>query len=273
MSHAGPSQDANCAAASSRPLRSAAIARLRSGTWLLAACLWLVPSGAPLHAAIWGYIDEQGKAHVATAKLDERYQLFFKGKSSVELAAPAPSAASEDDTALKRTAIYRRVTSHPNVKRFEPVIERQARAHSVDPALVKAVIAVESAFDPAAVSSKGALGLMQIVPDTAQRYGLADDAQRTITQKLFDPTTNVRIGTRYLRDLFELFDDELPLVLAAYNAGEGAVARYNRSVPPYPETEEYVKLVQQFYEFYRPAPPVAPSPPARITVPSRRSAR
>ncbi len=246
---------------------------MRAGATLLTAVLALASSGAPPRAEIWGYIDEQGRPHVATEKLDERYQLFFKGKTTAELAASTPSEATEADAAFKRTAIYRRVADHPNIQRFEPIIQRQARAHAVDPALVKAVIAVESAFDPAVVSGKGALGLMQVIPDTAQRYGVTGDAQGTVAQKLLDPATNVRIGTRHLRDLFVLFDNELVLVLAAYNAGEGAVARYDRRVPPYPETEEYVKLVQQFYELYRPAPAVAPSRPARITVPSRRTAR
>jgi soluble lytic murein transglycosylase-like protein len=133
---------------------------------------------------------------------------------------------------------------------------------------VKAVIAVESAFEPAAVSSKGALGLMQVMPDTGARYGVAADRKRTLEQKLLDPDINVRIGTMYLRDLLALFADDLELALAAYNAGEQAVAHYANQIPPYPETREYVKLVRQFYEYYR---PLVPKKPARILVRSPRN--
>ena len=86
---------------------------------------------------------------------------------------------------------------------------------------MKAVVAVESAYEADAVSSKGALGLMQVIPETAARYGVTDDAKRTVAQKLKDPAINVSVGTRYLRDLLALFDNDVTLALAAYNAGEG----------------------------------------------------
>ena len=108
---------------------------------------------------------------------------------------------------------------------------------------------------------------MQVMPDTGARYGVAGDRKRTLEQKLLDPDINVRIGTMYLRDLLALFADDLELALAAYNAGEQAVVHYANRIPPYPETREYVKLVQQFYELYRPPP--ASAKPARIRVPSR----
>jgi len=155
------------------------------------------------------------------------------------------------------------------VTKFAPLIERDAKLNGLDPALVKAVIAVESAFEPAAVSPKGALGLMQVTPDTGARYGVVADKARSAEQKLLDPAINLSIGTRYLRDLLALFANDLGLALAAYNAGEQAVHRYKRSIPPFPETQEYVKLVRQFYVLYRP-PPATPSTPARITIPRRR---
>ena len=139
----------------------------------------------------------------------------------------------------------------------------------MDVALVKALIAVESAFEPGAISTKGALGLMQVMPDTGMRYGVAADRKRTLEQKLLDPDINLRIGTTYLRDLLALYANDLSLALAAYNAGEQAVAHYANRIPPYPETQEYVKLVQQFYELYRPAP--QPQKPARILVHSPRN--
>src|SRR3954468_8508045 len=230
---------------------------------LLVPCLFVATLCLPARApgAVWGYIDAQGRPHIASEKLDERYQLFFKGPTAADLAAkPAPR-----DEAFETSAVFRRIANHPNVKRYEPLIVRYAKEQRVDVALVKAVVAVESAYEPTAVSNKGALGLMQIIPETAQRYGVTDEAQRTLQQKLFDPATNIRIGTRYLRDLLDLFAHDVTLALAAYNAGEGAVQRYENQVPPYPETQEFVKLVTQFYALYKPPPP--PPAPSRITIP------
>jgi soluble lytic murein transglycosylase-like protein len=227
----------------------------------------------PAQAEVWGYVDADGTAHVATEQVDARYQLFFKGRTSADAPPPAPAAEATNLDVFRGTAIYRRMVDHPNIKRYQALIERNARARGVDTALVKAVIAVESAFDPAAISAKGALGLMQVIPDTGARYGVAADRKRTVLQKLLDPEINVRVGTTYLADLLVLFADDVDLALAAYNAGEQAVARYANRIPPFPETREYVKLVQQFYELYRPPPaPARPAKPARIMVPSARQA-
>jgi soluble lytic murein transglycosylase-like protein len=226
-------------------------------------------AATPAHAEVWGYIDEHGRPHVATEKLDERYQLFFKGPTTAEIeASRRRNERAPDVQALAQSPIYQRLTNHPNVRRYEPLIARYAKVHEVDPALVKAIVAVESAYEPAAVSPKGALGLMQVMPATGARYGIAARATRTIEQQLVDPETNVRIGTRYLRDLLRLFDNDLTLALAAYNAGEGAVMRYDNRVPPFPETVEYVKLVTQLYALYQPPP--APPPAGRVTIPRRR---
>jgi soluble lytic murein transglycosylase-like protein len=237
---------------------------------------WLCIVATPASAEVWAFIDDHGKRHVATQKIDDRYQLFFKGKSSADLIVPevAPDDTADDD-AFRLSSIYRRIANQPNVQRFEPLIALHAKQHDIDPALLKAVIAVESAFDPGAISSKGAVGLMQVIPETAQRYGVVDDSKRSTAQKLLDPAINVRTGTRYLRDLLAMFSNDIVLALAAYNAGEYAVQRYNNAVPPFPETQEFVKLVQQFHAVYRPPPPVMPPAaplPTRITIPSRRSA-
>ena len=136
---------------------------------------------------------------------------------------------------------------------------------------MKAVIAVESSFEPDAVSEKGAIGLMQIIPGTGERYGVTGDARRSVEQKLRDPATNLGVGTHYLRDLLILFGDDLELALAAYNAGEQTVKRYDDAIPPFAETRQYVKLVLQFHSFYQPPPPVAPKP-IRIVIPARRNA-
>jgi soluble lytic murein transglycosylase-like protein len=229
--------------------------------WLIAGALAMAAGMA--HADLWGYLDERGAAHFATEKLDERYQIFFKGAARANAAAPS---AGED---FSRSRMYEYVTRHPNVAKYAPLIERDAKLNGLDPALVKAVIAVESAFEPAAISPKGALGLMQLTPDTGARYGVVTDKTRSVQQKLLDPAINLSVGTRYLRDLLALFANDLGLTLAAYNAGEQAVRRYQLNIPPFPETQEYVKLVRQFYALYRPPPAVSPAP-ARLMIPRRR---
>ena len=237
----------------------------------MAQCLAALAFGVNVtaRADIWGYVDETGAARISTKKLDDRYQLFFKGRTTFE----APDAAAADiqsRAALERTPIFHRVMDQPNAGRFAPLIEQYAKLQQLDPALVKAVIAVESSFQPNAVSVKGAVGLMQIIPETGERYGVVGDATRSIEQKLRDPAINLRVGTRYLHDLLVLFADDLELALAAYNAGEDAVTRYDNTVPPFAETQEYVKLVQQFHSFYRPLPPLPPKQ-VRIVVPGRRT--
>ena len=129
------------------------------------------------YADVWGYVDADGAAHVATEKLDERYQLFFKGTSNVDPSNAALYAGNAALDSLRQTAIYKRMVDHPNIARYQALIERNARARGIDTALVKAVIAVESAFEPAAVSPKGALGLMQVMPDTGARYGVAAEPE------------------------------------------------------------------------------------------------
>ena len=126
-------------------------------------------------------------------------------------------------------------TAAPQLARpFASEIDAAAREAEIDPELVHAVIKVESNYRPAATSPKGAQGLMQVMPETARRYGVGDPA---------GISGNLRAGTRHLRYLMGLFDNQLELVLAAYNAGEGAVTRYKNAIPPYPETRHYVPTV------------------------------
>ena len=227
---------------------------------VLYTALLLASAGA--RADLWGYVDDAGAAHFASERIDDRYQLFFKGRLAADTPTPpdaAAAAAADAREAFRRTPIQR-MTAHPNVARFDALIARHAQAQRLEPALVKALIAVESAFEPSAVSARGALGLMQVIPDTGRRYGVNGDRRRTLEQKLLDPEINVGVGTRYLHDLLVLFGGDLSLALAGYNAGEAAVTRHANRVPPYPETEDYVKLVQQFQSLYRPPAP----PPAAV---------
>lgn len=125
----------------------------------------------------------------------------------------------------------------PNFSKFDPLILKAAKKYNVDYALVKAVIKAESNFNPRAISRVGAKGLMQLMPETADFLKVSDS---------FHPEDNIDGGVRYLRYLLKLFNGNLPLSLAAYNAGEKAVFRYN-GIPPYRETQTYVKRVQQYF--------------------------
>jgi soluble lytic murein transglycosylase-like protein len=230
--------------------------------------LWLASGAA--QADLWAYVDPQGRSHLADHQVDARYKLFFKGETTLDVRNRANAERAEAKAALAGTPLYRNLTDERLVRRYAPLIERYARANRLDTALVMAIIAVESAFDPQAVSPKGAVGLMQVLPATAERYGVASDARRAVADKLRDPGTNLRIGTRYFADLLARYDGELSLALAAYNAGEGSVAAHDNSVPPFGETRDFVRLVQQVYTLVRP-PPVAPGTGVQLT--GRRGAK
>ena len=122
-----------------------------------------------------------------------------------------------------------------NVRRW---IAEAAQRHQVPAALLHALITIESVYDPNAVSRAGAVGLMQLMPATARRYGVYNRR---------DPTANLNAGTRYLKDLLTRFDNDVELALAGYNAGEKAVEKYDNQIPPYEETQEYVRKVLKLY--------------------------
>lgn len=130
---------------------------------------------------------------------------------------------------------------HQRAEEFSALIDWAATQHGLDPWLLHAVIRAESAYNPGAVSSKGAVGLMQLMPGTAARYGVTDP---------FNPMQNVLGGARYLRDLMGLFDSDVRLAVAAYNAGEGRVQKYGNQVPPFEETRGYVSKVLAFYRHW-----------------------
>ena len=121
---------------------------------------------------------------------------------------------------------------------IDEAVQRIAAEHSLPPQLIHSVIKVESNYNPHAISSKGALGLMQLIPSTARRFGVTD---------VFNPVQNIQGGARYLRYLLDLYAGSYPLALAAYNAGEAAVTRYG-GIPPYAETRNYVLLVRKQLE-------------------------
>ncbi|MBN1881799.1 MAG: lytic transglycosylase domain-containing protein [Deltaproteobacteria bacterium] len=129
-----------------------------------------------------------------------------------------------------------------SVSDYDTIINTAAMLYAVDPSLIKAVIKTESNFDPNAMSNKGACGLMQLIPETAERFSVTD---------IFDPRQNIYGGTEYLSYLLNLFKGDTELALAGYNAGENAVIKYDNQIPPYKETQNYVKKVLKFWEYYR----------------------
>lgn len=184
---------------------------------------------------------ESGPLASAEYRLSIEKPAAFRLTTS-KLNAPAPGAHKEP-------AIAPRFADKP----FAKLIDGAARAAAFDPAFVHAVIAVESGYNPAARSAKGAIGLMLVLPETASRYGVPNPSS--------SPAANLRAGTRYLSDLIELFDNRVDLVLAAYNAGENAVLRHGQRIPPFRETQQYVPAVLARYrEWQEPLPAVAPAP-------------
>jgi hypothetical protein len=217
----------------------------------------------PAFADVWGYIDAKGVAHFSTEKLDERYELFFKGGESfsTEKSSLTPIGKSGSDyvmpagSAHAPTKLLAYFDVSPNYKAVKHLLKDAAATHGMDYELLQAMIATESGFDTFAVSPKGAVGLMQLMPPTAERYGVKADQKTPIEKKLTDPKTNIKAGASYLRDLIKMFPGQLELAVAAYNAGEGAVQRAGNKIPNYPETKNYVKTVMQLYGHLK--PPVA----------------
>ncbi len=175
---------------------------------------------------IYAYTDPAGVTHYSNVPDDARYSLLIAGPADT---APLPSANQGPQRALNWLA---------KAARYDALIDGVARDNTLDPQLVRAVIVVESGFNPSAQSNKGAAGLMQLRPETARRYGV---------RNVFDPEQNVRGGTRYLHDLMNRFGSNMELALAAYNAGEEAVEHYGRQIPPYRETLDYVPNVLTVY--------------------------
>ena len=195
-------------------------APFRPATWAVLAALGIgLLAPLPGHAggAIYSFIGPDGVIHFTDTPRDKRYKRI-------------------PDPQLDRKPPARQA---PDRWEYDGLIGLTARQHEVEPALVKAVIAAESNFDAGAVSRKGAQGLMQLMPVTGGDLGLADP---------FQPSDNVRAGTRYLRSMLDRYGD-VERAVAAYNAGPAAVDHYG-GVPPYPETQAYVRRVLTYYRHY-----------------------
>ena len=213
------------------------------------------------YADVWGYIDAKGAAHFAAERVDDRYELFFKSgesfdtlngvsvKRSSESAAGAPTAATKTPANAKILAYF---DVSPSYKAVRHHMRDAAKTHNVDFELLQAIIVAESGFDHLAVSPKGAIGLMQLMPETAKRFGVKADKNKSVEDKLRDPKTNINAGAKYLRKLITMFPGKLELAIASYNAGEGAVQKYGNKIPPYKETQNYVKTVVQTFLAIKP---------------------
>ncbi|MGV8805977.1 MAG: lytic transglycosylase domain-containing protein [Polaromonas sp.] len=243
----------------------------------LALALLAAFQAAPARADIWRFVDAQGVTHFSDRPIDKRSRLHLR--SSPQLASPAASALAPQGSPVMASPSYaaapRRMTNLDKSQGYQAVkhlLREASDTHGVDYALLQAVIATESGFNPRAMSPKGAVGLMQLIPPTAERYGVRADKDSPIQQKLTDPRTNIGAGSRYLRDLIKMFPGQLELAVAAYNAGEGAVQRAGNRIPNYPETQNYVKNVMQLYSALKlPGSGVSASPgsmasPGRVRV-------
>lgn len=179
------------------------------------------------YAEIFAHVDSKGKLHISNQQIDPSYKPFdplhYKPVKK-----PGFGATGKADIALSDKA-----------HRYTNLINDVANEVGINAHLIHAVIQVESAYNPMAISSKGAQGMMQLIPATAARFGV---------DKVHDPESNIRGGAHYLKKLLELFNQDIRLALAAYNAGEGTVQKYNNKIPPYPETQAYVDRVLSIFE-------------------------
>ncbi|WP_024303652.1 lytic transglycosylase domain-containing protein [Pseudogulbenkiania sp. MAI-1] len=199
----------------------------------VAILLLMLPWAQSVRADIYAFKDSDGTLHFSNIPQDKRYTLLMRTPKEPLAGETAAADSSAPASERRGPAIDPQLRAQLN-----GLIEETARSLNMDPALLHAVIAVESGYNPRAVSPKGAMGLMQLMPATAKRYGVTDP---------YDPAQNIRAGAQYLRDLMGRFDNDLKLTLAAYNAGELAVARHGNTIPPYKETLNYVPRVMSGY--------------------------
>ena len=193
----------------------------------LAALLGVGIGIAEAKADIFVFTDESGTPHFSDVPSDSRYTLFMHDASTdVQVAAPQKVPP----------------VSNPDLSGYAPEIKRAATFYQVDEGLLHAVIAIESGYNAQNVSRKGAVGLMQLMPGTARRFKVKNS---------FDPAQNISGGAQYLSSLLAQFDNNIPLALAAYNAGENNVRKYGGHIPPFPETRAYVRKVMDSYRRYR----------------------
>jgi soluble lytic murein transglycosylase-like protein len=194
--------------------------------------LFAAMAPTPALADIFLYVDKEGVMHFSNAPTHNRYRVYMKERAG------HPAEVEK--------------IAKPDTDKYDHLISESCGLHGVDFALVKAIIRAESCFDPYAISSKGAEGLMQLMPETSKKLNVANP---------FDPHENIKGGVKYLKYLLDRFNDDLRLSLAAYNAGETTVAQV-KGVPNYRETKSYVAEVLRYYKEYK-----KKSPADRVATP------
>lgn len=199
---------------------------------------------APARADVWRYVDENGVTQFTNQPPGKNAKLIIQSGLEAPTQALAERRDAPDAAAHRAVAV---MNASPVFQEVQASLTSASLSHGVDYELLKAVVVAESAFNPKAVSPKGAVGLMQIMPATARRYGVQPEPGSTVESKLTDPDLNIRTGTRYLADLLRMFGGETELAVAAYNAGEGAVMRAGNRIPNYKETQQYVRKVMAVY--------------------------
>lgn len=191
------------------------IGRWRKGWLILLVSLLMISASAYAETILYVYIDENGVYHFSQQKLNNKYKRYKVWKNEGFI-------------------------KDFNAGKYDAFIQEMGRTYGIDPRLIKAVIKAESNWDHTAVSSAGAMGLMQLMPATADNLAVADP---------FNPYQNIEAGVRYLRRMMDMFNGDIILALAAYNAGPNAVKKY-KGVPPYAETRNYIKIVMRYYAEY-----------------------
>jgi soluble lytic murein transglycosylase len=189
-----------------------------SKIFVLSAIIIILALVSSAHADIYMYIDANGVMHFTNAPTSNQheYKVYLKERISVS-------------------------TRFQATDKYDKLISNASKEFNVDSRLLKAMIKAESDFDPRAISTKGAMGLMQIMPENFKMLNIENP---------FDPWQNIRAGAQYFKKLYKRFNGKLALSLAAYNAGPTAVDRY-KSIPPYQETEEYVRRVLRYYRTFK----------------------
>lgn len=229
--------------------------QLRRHAHTLAACIAALSSGATQAATRYQCLMLDGTTRMSVQDLSARFNSAVQSCRIVDTPDPASVApvfqldgrvpGLSDPIAAPFSAAMllssRAGAMRPAPLELQRMVTAASRRHGLDPRLVGALVHVESRYQVQARSPKGAMGLMQIMPATGARYGVG------AARDLLDPEVNIDVGTRYLRDLHKMFDGRIDLVLAAYNAGEGAVQRYGNRIPPYRETQDYVQKIMGLY--------------------------
>jgi len=200
----------------------------------------LLATAVASQAALWGYVDGEGIAHFADHQLDSRYGLVLAEKGAELPVARVPGKTNAPSSVLTWLEIS------PEAKRVQPWVREASTRHGVDVELINALIAVESGFNDKALSPKGAVGLMQVMPSTAQRYMAKGLEPKQVATRLAEPRTNIGVGTRLMADLLKRHH-RIDVALAAWSAGEGAVQRSGGRMPEIDETRAHVHQVLELY--------------------------